>query len=129
MFGTATPKFFYQSLTERTMENGLLARCIVVEAGERGEAGDPREESFPDFVIEAAKGLIIMGRQNNLTGEYPHPLVIAETADATKRLKEVRDLADAEYRAAAEKGQDSARALWARAFEKVAKLSALYAVS
>ncbi|MBQ9740878.1 MAG: bifunctional DNA primase/polymerase, partial [Kiritimatiellae bacterium] len=52
VFGTATPKFFYQSLTERTMENGLLARCIILEAGERGDAGNPHEEDYPEAILE-----------------------------------------------------------------------------
>jgi hypothetical protein len=39
LFGTAVPKYFYESLSRRVLENGLVARCIIVEAGKRGEAG------------------------------------------------------------------------------------------
>ena len=129
VFGTATPKFFYQSLTERTMENGLLARCIILEAGERGEAGDPHEEDFPEPILETIKSMIRMARENNLYGEYPHPLVIQELPEATQRLKEVFALADEEYRKASASDDDAANALWARAGEKVAKLAALHAIS
>src|SRR5574344_795063 len=129
VFGTATPKFFYQSLTERTMENGLLARCIVLEAAERGEAGTPHEESFPDAIMDAVRDIVRMGHEHNLDDTYPHPIVLDETTEATKRLAETFALADAEYRRASELGSDSANALWARAGEKVAKLAALYAVS
>ena len=127
--GTATPKFFYQSLTERTMENGLLARCIVLEAAERGEAGTPHEEEFPKRVLESVRDMVRMGHEQNLTDQYPHPMVLPETTEATRRLKEVFGLADEEYRKASERGDDSANALWARAGEKVAKLAALYAIS
>ena len=129
MFGTATPKFFYQSLTERTMENGLLARCIILEAGERGEAGDPHEEDFSEGILETVKSMIRIARENNLYGEYPHPMVLQETPEATVRLKEIFSLADEEYRKASIADDDAANALWARAGEKVAKLAALYAVS
>ena len=129
VFGTATPKFFYQSLTERTMENGLLARCIVLEAAERGEAGTPHEEEFPKRVLESVRDMVRMGHEQNLTDQYPHPMVLPETTEATRRLKEMFGLADEEYRKASERGDDSANALWARAGEKVAKLAALYAIS
>ena len=129
VFGTATPKFFYQSLTERTMENGLLARCIVLEAAERGEAGTPHEEEFPKRVLESVRDMVRMGHEQNLTDQYPHPMVLPETTETTRRLKEVFGLADEEYRKASERGDDSANALWARAGEKVAKLAALYAIS
>ena len=129
VFGTATPKFFYQSLTERTMENGLLARCIILEAGERGDAGNPHEEDFPEAFLETIKAIIRMGRENNLYGEYPHPMVIQETPEATQKLKEVFTLADEEYRKASAVEDDAANALWARAGEKVSKLAALYAIS
>jgi hypothetical protein len=129
VFGTATPKFFYQSLTERTMENGLLARCIVLEAGERGAAGTPHEEDFPKGVLETVRDLVRLGHEQNLTDQYPHPAVLAETTQATKRLVDVFGLADGEYRKATDAGNDSANALWARAGEKVAKLAALYAIS
>ena len=129
MFGTATPKFFYQSLTERTMENGLLARCIVLEAGERGTAGEPHEEGFPESVIDTVRNLIRIGHENNLTGEFPRPLVLQENPDATNRIREILGYADEEYRKASERGDDSANALWARAGEKVLKLAAIYAIS
>ena len=129
VFGTATPKFFYQSLTERTMENGLLARCIILEAGERGDAGNPHEEDFPEAFLETIKAIIRMGRENNLYGEYPHPMIIQETPEATQKLKEVFTLADEEYRKASAVEDDAANALWARAGEKVSKLAALYAIS
>ena len=129
MFGTATPKFFYKSLTERTMENGLLARCIVLEAGERGKAGEPHEEDFPESVIDTVRNLIRLGHENNLTGEFPRPLVLQENPDATNRIREILGYADEEYRKASERGDDSANALWARAGEKVLKLAAIYAIS
>ena len=129
MFGTATPKFFYQSLTERTMENGLLARCIVLEAGERGKAGEPHEEDFPESVIATVRNLIRIGHENNLAGEFPRPLVLQENPDATNRIREILGYADEEYRKASERGDDSANALWARAGEKVLKLAAIYAIS
>lgn len=129
MFGTATPKYFYQSLNERTMENGLLARCIVLEAGERGAAGSPHEESFPDTIMDVVRYFVRIGHEHNLTGEFPNPIVVQVQPDAELRLKEIFTAADEEYANASKAGDDSANALWARAGEKVSKLAALYAIS
>ena len=111
------------------MENGILARCIVLEAGERGTAGEPHEEDFPETVIDTVRNLIRIGHENNLTGEFPRPLVLQENPDATNRIREILGYADEEYRKASERGDDSANALWARAGEKVLKLAAIYAIS
>jgi len=34
-------RHFYRTLTERSPENGLLGRCLVLEVGGRGEPGEP----------------------------------------------------------------------------------------
>ena len=38
MLGTAIPKYLFSAVSERALENGLLSRCLVIEAGERGQS-------------------------------------------------------------------------------------------
>ena len=41
LLGCAIPKYLYSALSERALENGLLSRCLIFEAGARGKAGNP----------------------------------------------------------------------------------------
>ncbi|MDD2318294.1 MAG: hypothetical protein PHD57_13230 [Desulfobacterales bacterium] len=90
LFGTAVPKYFYESLSRRVLENGLVARCIIVEAGKRGEAGTAMPIAPADSLLRAAKYLVDLDLQGNLAHEYPKPLIITETPDATKALREIQ---------------------------------------
>lgn len=129
LFGTAIPRFFYEALTQRSLENGLLARCLIVEAGPRGAAGSPHEEAFPAVVEQTVRTLLAADGQGNLAGLFPRPRTLDETPGATKIAESVSRLADERY-AACEKTEDgTARALWARAAEKVHKLAMLHAIS
>ena len=128
--GTAVPKFFYQSLSERTMANGLLARCLVLEAGERGRANDNcASEEFPARVLDDISQLIKIGHENSLFNEYPKPRVVPMEADAKLLLKEIRAEADDLYSKFEKTGNESALSLWARAAEKVSKYALIYAIS
>ena len=136
LLGTATPRFFYQSMTERSLENGLLARCLVVELGERGMMNDVFEEDIPpgilDFVRrvrEPAEGGNVAGLAAGSSTLRPVLKVIGESEEARRRLNEYRQEADVKYSEAESKSKFDAMALWARAGEKVAKLSCLHALS
>ena len=128
--GTAVPRFLYQALSERVMENGLLARCLVLEAGPRGDANDnPIMEDFPQRVLDDITQLIRIGHENELFSEFPQPRIVGIESRARERLKEVRHEADAHYKRFEKTNSACALALWARAAEKVAKYSLVYAVS
>lgn len=124
------PKFFYQALSERTMANGLLARCLVLEAGDRGRVNDNCvSEEFPNRVLEDVTQLIRLGHENTLFNEFPKPRVVPMEADAKLYLKDVRAEADDLYAKFEKTGNESALALWARAGEKVMKYALVYAIS
>ncbi|MDR0740822.1 MAG: hypothetical protein LBF34_03890 [Puniceicoccales bacterium] len=40
LYGTTVPRYFYEALLRRVLENGLTARCLIIETGEWGMAGD-----------------------------------------------------------------------------------------
>ena len=128
--GTAVPRFFYSSLSERVMANGLLARCLVFEAGRRGTANrDVHSEEFPERVIKDVTMLLEIGRENAIYGEFPQPRVVPILPDAKARLFEINDEAEEYYAKYESLGNECALALWARAMEKVHKLSLVRALS
>ena len=130
--GTAVPKFFYASLSERVMANGLLARCLVLEAGKRGEANDNAvAEEFPERVLSDITDLIRIGHENALFSEFPQTRTAPMEARAKLLLKDVRREADAMYAKydQSESANECALALWARAGEKVSKFALVRAIS
>lgn len=128
--GTAVPKFLYQSLSERVLSNGLLARCLVLEAGERGEANEsPDESDFPERVLDDIGELKRIGSECDLFSEFPQPRTVPMEAAARLRVNEIRREADANYRKYEKTNSEAALALWARAGEKVMKAALVYAIS
>ena len=129
LLGTAIPQYFYESLSRRVLENGLVARCVIVEAGKRGEAGNPQPITPSDSLIRAATYLANLDVNGNLTNEYPKPLIITETPEATAALREVQQECDRRYNFYEAQNEGGAKALWARAHEKVCKLAMLHGIS
>ena len=129
LLGTAIPQYFYESLSRRVLENGLVARCIIVEAGKRGEAGNPQSITPSDSLIRAATYLANLDVNGNLTNEYPKPLIITETPEATAALREVQQECDRRYNFYEAQNEGAAKALWERAHEKVCKLAMLHGIS
>jgi hypothetical protein len=130
--GTAVPKFFYASLSERVMANGLLARCLVLEAGKRGEANDNAvAEEFPERVLSDITDLIRIGHENALFNEFPQTRTVPMEARAKLLLKDVRREADAMYAKydQSSNANECALALWARAGEKVSKFALVRSIS
>lgn len=130
--GTAVPKFFYASLSERVMANGLLARCLVLEAGKRGEANDNAvAEEFPERVLSDITDLIRIGHENALFSEFPQTRTVPMEARARLLLKDVRREADAMYAKydQSSNANECALALWARAGEKVSKFALVRSIS
>ena len=89
------------------------------EAGKRGEAGNPQPITPSDSLIRAATYLANLDVNGNLTNEYPKPLIITETPEATAALREVQQECDRRYNFYEAQNEGAAKALWARAHEKV----------
>jgi len=135
LFGTAVPKYLYESLNGRMLDNGFFARSIVLEAGDRGKGQNAEHKEIPDAIIDQAKKLAeeFYGagdpESGNLFNEHPTPKLIEALPDAAKKLEVIRDQVDAEWQRQSQRGDETAMAIWARAYEKTRKLSMLYAVS
>ena len=134
LLGTAIPKYLFSAVSERAMENGLLSRCMVFEAGERGNAGNPHFKPFPDELMALARHLVSLGGFEGLDLEnlentpqtYCEPYTVGETSDAERRRKDVIARCETLYRASKTTAE---KALWSRAAEKSSKLALLYAIS
>ncbi len=134
MLGTAIPKYLYSALSERAMENGLISRCLVIEAGERGDEGEAVPRPLPGDVVETAKYLVGKGGFGGLDIENLdapeetvfEPMTVVETEEATALRKEKSEQCNAMYKDAK---TTSEKALWSRAAEKASRLALLYAIS
>ena len=130
LFGTAVPDYFYESLSRRVLENGLVARCIIIEADKRGKHGTPGiiRKHFPPEFYEAVKQIVSNALPDTMLGE-PQLREIPETCDAANLLEQYRTMCDDRYDGFESIKDRAAMALWARAMEKVYKLAMVYAVS
>ena len=129
LLATAIPDKFYSSLASRALDNGLLARCLIFEAGKRGEAGRGSENAlFPDDLLGFTQTLANI--EHNLPwGQRITPTVIedGEGVDACRAriTKEADDL----YKKAETSNYSAGKAVWNRGVELTNKLALLYAIS
>ena len=134
MLGCAIPKYLYSALSERALENGLLSRCLIFEAGARGKAGSPHFEAFCPELLDMARHLVSLGGFEGLDLEnlddappvYVEPFTVGESTEATAMREEVVARCEALYDGASDTAE---RALWSRGAEKTSRLALLYAIS
>lgn len=133
IFGTATPKYYYESLSERMLSNGFFARMMVVDIGYRGTGQDAGlVDTMPKRILETAKwwdDFCPGQRRGNLISFHPKPEVITMTDAARDVLDEFRYMADSEYAKSETQNDESAKSIWGRANENARKLALLYAAS
>ncbi|MFI4912450.1 MAG: DUF3987 domain-containing protein, partial [Sedimentisphaeraceae bacterium JB056] len=130
IFGTATPKNYYQALSERMMTNGFFSRMMVIDAGNRPlceMAGDI--DRLPERVIETArfwhdKTRTIRNSGGNLSWENPKPQVVEYAGRAGELLFEFQRHSDLEH-INAEANDEVTKAIWSRAAENARKLALL----
>lgn len=134
LFGTAVPKFLYESLNGRMLENGFWARSLIIEAGNRGPGQEPEFTEPPRDVVATAKYFAEYipnhgTGSGNLLDEHPQPYVIPMADGVQELYNQFRAEADEEYSRSEEKNDLAAISLWNRSFEKARKLAMLYALS
>jgi hypothetical protein len=131
LYGTAIPKHFYESLSEKMLTNGMFARMLVFESGKRGSGQEATILPVPERVIAVARAWAERqpGKAGNLGAFHPTPDVVPHDAAALAMAQEIRDRADAAYAMAEAANDTIGMAIWARANEKARKLALLHAVS
>lgn len=134
LLGTAIPKYLFSAVSERALENGLLSRCLVLEAGERGKAGTPHFQPFGEELMAMARHFVSLGGFEGLDLEnldeepppYVEPYTVTETPEATAARDRVIAACEALYTAAKTTAE---KALWSRGAEKTSRLALLHALS
>lgn len=130
IFGTAIPNFFYESLSPRILGNGMAARCILLDAGRRGPPNRSKVISMTDGLKRSLDVIASYGGgKGNLKSINPDMMVIRAMPEADALLDEIAERLDAKYHEYDENREQTPRAFWARANEKVVKLAMLYAIS
>jgi len=132
MLGTAVPRYYYEALSIRMLNNGFFARLLILEAGKRGRGQTPVDKPIPQAVIEIARWWADFrpgGANANLQQWHPQPALVQATPTAEARLEECRTFADERYEEAEKKDDQAGMAIWARAHEKTRKLALIHAVS
>ncbi|MBN1909792.1 MAG: DUF3987 domain-containing protein [Pirellulales bacterium] len=131
LFGTATPQYFYESLSQRMLTNGFFARMIVVDVGRRGPGQTPGSaRHLPASVVETARWWAeFRPSTGNLQDAHPEPRVVPLAPEAALALGQLQRTTEAEYDRAEEAKDEAARTAWSRTCENATKLALVYAVS
>ncbi len=131
LFGTATPQYFYESLSKRMLTNGFFARLNIIDVGRRGPGQTPGSaRDLPEAILKTAKWWVdFEPGTGNFLNFHPKPLVVQIALDAADAIDHLRRLTETEYDKAEEAGDEVARTAWSRTCEHAKKLSLIYACS
>jgi hypothetical protein len=131
LFGTATPQYFYESLSRRMLTNGFFARLSIVDVGRRGEGQKPGSaRRIPKAILEVAKWWAeYEPGKGNFLDFHPAPLVVPVDTDAEQAIEELRRMTEIEYSKAENENDEVARTAWSRTCEHATKLALIYACS
>ena len=130
LLGTAVPKYYYQALSTRMLNNGFFARMIILDTGKRPRGQRPKTLAIPPAILATARYWSQLGPgTGDLANWHPTPSVVEQDEKAASALDDFRAFADDRYAEAEEKDDLAAMAVWARAYEKACKLALVYAVS
>jgi len=133
LFGTATPQYFYESLSQRMLTNGFFARLIIVDIGKRSAGQTPGSaRHLPEPVIQAARWWAEYQpgtRRVNLIDVHPDPRVVPCTPEADEAITALQRQTEGEYDQAHARNDEVARVAWSRTHENAKKLALLHACS
>jgi hypothetical protein len=134
LIGSAIPKHFYDSLTEKMLTNGLLARMLVFESGRRSTFKPSPILDIPEHIKTTALFWSTYtgdgGDCSQLSSSVePKPAIVPSSPCADEARLAAIEQIDGMFRRCEEANDEGAKALWNRAFEKVNKLALLAACS
>jgi len=131
LFGTATPQYFYESLSQRMLTNGFFARMIVIDVGKRGTGQAPGSaRDLPESIVETARWWAqYRPGTGNLQEFHPVPRVVAFEPEAAEVVGQLQKMTEVEYDRAAAAGDEAACTAWSRTCENAKKLALIYACS
>lgn len=130
LFGTAIPKHYYESLSDRMLTNGLFSRMIVLESPTRYPGQEPDWQPVPERIVTRAKwwANLPLGPGNlSALSAPPQPRLVKHSADARAMQTDVR--VQTEDEVARANGNETTEAVWGRVAEFTRRLALIYAVS
>jgi len=122
LFGCTVPMHLYESLTTASLDDGFLARLLVIESDENPSRQMVNMVKLPLPIIERAKWWGNFQPGGNLSQEHPEPHQVPYSDEAVAIFDTLAEQVDKE----AERGN---AALWARVEEKSCRLALVYACS
>ncbi len=134
LFGTATPQYFYESLSRRMLTNGFFARLIIVDIGKRGRGQTPGPaRNLPDSIVQVAQWWSDFQpgerKRGSLYDIHPDPRVVPYCPDALEAIGQLQRTAEDEYDQAEAGGDEVGKVALSRTAENAKKLALLYACS
>jgi len=133
LFGTATPQYFYESLSRRMLTNGFFARLIIVDIGKRGEGQTPGPaRNLPQTILQTARWWMEYQpgtTRRNLLEVHPEPRTVPCMPEAQEAITALQRQTEAEYDQAHARNDEVARVAWSRTTENAGKLALIYACS
>ncbi len=130
LFGTAIPNHYYQALSERMLTNGLFARMLILECGQRSAGQEPTIRDLPASILETARWWVdLQSGSGNLNAWHPVPTMVQHTDEARDILIAARLEAEREYRKAESDNDSVGTTVWGRVSEHSRKLALLHAIS
>ena len=122
LFGCTVPMHLYESLTTAALDDGFLARLLVIESDENPPRQMVDMAKIPLPIIERARWWGTFRPGGNLSKEHPEPYLVPYSAEAVTIFDTLAIQVDKE----AVRGNS---ALWARVEEKACRLALVYACS
>jgi len=128
LFATGIPKYCYAALNEKSMENGLLGRCLFLDTEEFCPLGEMKAREFPTELVDTAKWLAAKEKAIEETGVID-PIVVPDTPDAKRKIAELKFNSDEMTRRLMNSGMGTSAAICVRIPEKALKLALIWAIS
>jgi len=127
IFATCTPSSFFDALSSKLLKNGLMARCIVIQSGDRGDGRKPKKIELTESIRQQVEHWLTLGKDAGNIGEFSSDHIELEaSSDAQDALDRLQAQCDDQWK---KTSCDGAKAIWARCHEHACKLSMLYACS
>lgn len=134
LYASAIPARFYGALTERACTNGLVGRCLVFEAGTRGDenlnSGDIINP-MPQSIKRMVSYLVNTGYRffDNRPVEARDLIRVDYGEGAEDEAAKISKEVDILFRKAEREHDEMEKSIWNRSVELINKLALLYAIS
>lgn len=125
VYGTTVPEHFYESLTADALQDGFVARLLVLEGSCHALRQRVPQQPLPESILDAARWWGEFTPGGNLRAEHPQPILVNYTPEAGGIFDAFAAQVDLELA----RDELEARSLWARAEEKACRLALVYACS